>query len=102
MRGNRHRESAPLHAHRERLGTRLIGVDARAPALKAALQQAHEAGVPIAADEKDKERRGEVVVVGEGVNNGPEEVKAEQQLDPWGELETRAVFGGMRFFALAR
>jgi len=66
-----------LHAHREGLGAGLIGVGAGVfPAFEAALQQAHKAGVPVAEDEEHQERRGEEVVVGEGIGDGQREVTA--------------------------
>src|ERR1700751_2908736 len=37
-----------LHAHRKRLGARLVGIGSAAPALEPSLQQAHQAGVPVA------------------------------------------------------
>ncbi len=46
----------------------------RAPALKPALQQAHQAGVPVADHEQNQKRRGEVVVVREGVDDREQEV----------------------------
>src|SRR5580698_1785911 len=90
------------HPDRERLGTGfVVGFGcAGAPALEAALQQAHQAGVPVADDEEDQERGGEVVVIREGVENGKEKVKAEEDLDPGGEDQALAVLGGLGFFAL--
>jgi len=43
------------HPHRERLGAGLVCVGACAgtPALEAALEQAHQAGVPVADDEQE-------------------------------------------------
>jgi subtilase family serine protease len=54
-----------LHTHRERLGAGFVVCvgGAAAPTLEAALQQAHQAGIPVADDEEDEEGRGEVVVV---------------------------------------
>ena len=54
-----------LDAHRERLRARLIRIrrTSAAPTLEAALQQAHQAGVPVADHEQNQEWRGEVVVV---------------------------------------
>src|ERR1700738_2104346 len=68
-----------LHADGEGLGAGLVGGigAAAAPALEAALEQAHQAGVPVADDEEDEERRGEEVVIGEAVDDREEEVGAE-------------------------
>ena len=65
------------YPHRERLGAGFVGVggSAGAPALEAPLQQAHQAGVPIADDKQNQERRGEVVMVGEGVEDRREEIE---------------------------
>jgi hypothetical protein len=60
-----------LDAYGEGLGAGFFLVGAAgAPAVEAALQQAHEAGVPVAEDEEDEEWGGEVVLVGEAVEDG--------------------------------
>src|SRR6516165_9559649 len=90
-----------LDANRERPRTGLFGhFCCTAPALEPALQQAHEAGVPVADDEQDEEWGREVVLVGEGVNDRREEVTAEEDLDPGSELETLAVLGCLGLFTL--
>src|SRR5664280_131930 len=94
--------TAPSHAHGKRLGAGLVGVGggAGAPAFEAALQQAHQAGVPVADDEQNQERSSEVILVRERIENGRKEVRAEEQLDPWGQHEALAVLGGLRLFTL--
>ena len=67
------------HPHREGFGAGFVGVGAAGvPALEAALQKTHQAGVPVADDKQDQERRGEVVVVGEGVKNRAEEISSQE------------------------
>jgi len=67
-----------LHAYREGLWAGLIGICAAAlPAFETALEQAHQACVPIAENEEDEERRCEEVMVGERIGNGQGEVDAD-------------------------
>ena len=62
----------------EGLGAGFVGVGPRIfPALETALEQAHEAGVPVAEDEQDQKRRGEEVVIGEGIGDSEREVTAD-------------------------
>ena len=73
------------HPHREGFGAGFVGVGAAGvPALEAALQKTHQAGVPVADDKQNQERRGEVVMVGEGVEDRREEIEAEEDLDQIG------------------
>src|SRR5581483_10568788 len=76
-------------------GLRFTG-DGSAPveqAVQAALQQRHQAGVPVAEHEQAEERNGNVVLVDDRVTNRGGEVCADRQFDPGDEAQTAAVFG---------
>src|SRR6185503_5377408 len=86
-----------LDTNRKRLRAGLIRIDffAAPPALEPALQQAHQAGVPVANHEQNQKWRGEVVVIRKGVCNREREVAADDQFDPWRELQSLAVLCGL-------
>src|ERR1700687_2434618 len=59
-------------------GTHFRCVDAEAKTREVRLAEGHAAGVQVAPDKEQQKRDGGVVFVGEGVDDGEREIKAEQ------------------------
>src|SRR5665213_1939439 len=71
-------------------------LSAGAVALEAPLQQAEQAGVPVAQDEEQKEWDSEVVLRRDRVPDGEGKVAANGKLDPRDDAEPLAVDLGLR------
>ena len=69
-------------------------------ALEEALEDAEQAGVPVAQDEEQEERDGEEVLRGDGVPDGGGEVAADGELNPGDDAEALAVLLGLGALAL--
>src|SRR6202034_2312568 len=89
-----------LNADGEGFGTGVVEVSAGAPAFEASLEEREQAGIPVADDEEDEERDGEVVLVGDGVPDTEGEVAADDQFEKRDETEPLAILrSALGFFA---
>src|SRR5271165_6495126 len=92
---------ATLHAHRERLGTVFLDAFPH-QSVEAALQQRHQAGVPVSKHEQNEKRHGNVVLVSNGVPDSQRKVAANQHFDVRYPPQALAIFlGGYGRFLFA-